>query len=156
MLNFYCISVEGIDKTGKELIRKYLDILGKHKYVLMDRGIISNVAYAKLWHRPYSYELSVFKDWLFVYLTTDKEDWEVRCKLTNEPKIDYDLNKSIFDETVNEFVKLGFQTLTFNTSQMTPYSIAKAIITYMESYEQNRKVELENGKDCACQTQLIG
>ena len=62
MLNFYCISVEGIDKTGKELIRKYLDILGKHKYVLMDRGIISNVAYAKLWHRPYSYELSVFKD----------------------------------------------------------------------------------------------
>ena len=97
MLDFYCISVEGIDKTGKELIRKYLDILGKHKYVLMDRGIISNVAYAKLWHRSYSYELSVFKDWLFVYLTTDKEDWEVRCKLTNEPKIDYDLNKSIFD-----------------------------------------------------------
>ena len=34
--------LEGVYKTGKDTILKYIDIIGKHKYAVYQRGLISN------------------------------------------------------------------------------------------------------------------
>lgn len=122
------ICFDGIDKAGKELIRNYVNILGKYYYILNDRGLISNIAYAKLYNRNYSYDLSKYKDILFVCLTVDKEDWQVRCKLTNEPVINYEKNVEVYQETINYLRNNGIKIVEYNTSEMTPYCIAKHII----------------------------
>lgn len=122
------LCIDGIDKVGKELIRNYVNILGKYYYVLNDRGLISNIAYAKLYNRNYVYDLANYKDILFVCLTVDKEDWQVRCKLTNEPKIDYEKNVEVYQETINYLRNNGIKIVEYNTSEMTPYCIAKRII----------------------------
>lgn len=127
----YMVAVEGIDKVGKEQVLKYLDILGKHKYVLMDRGLISNIAYSKIYGRDYIYDLDQMKDWTFVYLVCDKEDWEVRCKMTNEPKIDYDKHKKAFDEVVDNMIDKGFNVFIYNTTKYTPYYIATQLMNFL-------------------------
>ena len=136
MLNHYCISCEGIDKSGKELIGKYINILGKYKYVLMDRVLLSNIAYARINNRKYEYNLASYTNWIIVYLTVEKEDWEVRCKLSNEPDINYEQHLKIFNATAMELDKAGIPILVYNTSTYTPYAIAKDIIHYMEDRER--------------------
>ena len=136
MLKRYCISFEGIDKSGKGLILQYVNILGKYKYVLMDRGLLSNVTYARMNNRSYEYNLAAYTNWIIVYLTVDKEDWEVRCKLAHEPAINYEQHINEFNATAIEFDKAGIPILVYNTSKYTPYQIAKDIIHYMEDREK--------------------
>ena len=62
MLNFYCISVEGIDKTGKELIRKYLDILGDRRASL-NEWCISKLLEHKAYIREYGEDMPIVKNW---------------------------------------------------------------------------------------------
>lgn len=148
MLKYYCISCEGIDKSGKYQVLKYLDILGKHKYVLMDRGLMSNITYARMFNRSYTYDINQFKYWIFVHLYCDKADWEVRCKLTNEPTIDYKKNIDAFEETTKEFKKHGFHVLSFNTTNLTPYNVAKQVIAYIDKLnrqeeEKNKQLEFD-------------
>ena len=137
-MKHYCISFEGIDKTGKELVGKYVDILGKHKYVLMDRGLISNITYARMYGREYEYDVEQFRNWVFVHLVCDEADWKVRCKLTKEPEIDFFKNTNEFAATFKNFRDLGFNVLTFNTSHYTPYDIATMIIQHMEKLNEER------------------
>lgn len=142
MEKYFSVSVEGIDKSGKYQVLKYLDILGKHKYVLMDRGLMSNITYARMFERGYSYDIDQFKKWIFVHLYCDKADWEVRCKLTNEPTIDYKKNIDAFEETVEEFKMFGFHVLSFNTTNLTPYNVAKQVIAYIDKL--NKQDEEKN------------
>lgn len=137
MLKYYCISCEGIDKSGKEIIRKYINILGNYKYVLMDRGLLSNITYSRLNNRNYEYDLNAYTNWIIVYLIVDKEDWKIRCKLTGEKEIDYDLHMKEFSKTAIELDKSGIKILVYNTSQYTPYIIAKDVIHYMENINKN-------------------
>ena len=58
MLKRYCIEFEGIDRSGKNVVSKYVNILGKYKYVLMDRGLLSNITYARMNGRDYEYDVS--------------------------------------------------------------------------------------------------
>lgn len=143
----YCISFEGIDKAGKWQVLKYVDILANHKYVLMDRGLMSNITYARIYKRDYQYDVSQFKDWVFVYLFCDEDDWNVRCKLTNEPAIDYTKHKLEFDKTYEMFTKAGFKTLSANTSHITPYNLALEIIRQIE--ELNKAQEILDAKEAA-------
>lgn len=136
MLKRYCISFEGIDKAGKELVGKYVNILGNYKYVLMDRGLLSNITYARMNKRNYEYNLAAYTNWIIVYLTVDKADWEVRCALAHEPAINYEQHMSEFNATAMELDKAGIPILVYNTSTYTPYAIAKDIIHYMEDREK--------------------
>lgn len=136
MLKRYCISFEGIDKSGKELVGKYVNILGKYKYVLMDRGLLSNITYARMNDRKYEYNLDSYTNWIIVYLTVDKADWEVRCKLAHEEPINYEQHINEFNATALALDKAGIPILVYNTSVYTPYAIAKDIIHYMEDREK--------------------
>ena len=141
MTKYHHIYLDAIDKAGKNIVGKYIDQLGKHFYTISDRGIISNVTFSRMFNRGYEYDLEQYRDCVFVYLTVDKPDWLIRCKLTNEPKIDYELNRSQFDQTVKDFKDKDFRVLEFNTSELTPYQVAKQVIAYMENLnEQEQRI----------------
>jgi len=131
------IAFEGIDKTGKEIVKRYVDYLGNRKYVLVDRGIISNLVYNnKIFNRNYYYDLNDFKSWLFVYLIADETDIEIRCKLTNEQKYDIKSHLNAFNSTIEELKEYGFNILTINTSHTTPYDAAQEILKYIENFNK--------------------
>lgn len=131
-MKYFSIICDGIDRCGKGTVEQYLKILGRCKYVLMDRGIVSNIAYAKKFNRDYAYDIEQFRSWVFVHLECDKEDWEVRCKLTNEPTISYEDDIKMFRDEFKQLKDKGFHVISLNTSVTTPYDCAKIILKYME------------------------
>lgn len=133
------VFVEGIDKTGKDTLVRYINELTAYKHCVLTRGPISTSAYAYKFKRQYddSYIKSL-KDSLIIYLTADTEDLNIRFKLTNEPEINKDEDKKLFDNTVKALrIKYGLNIKKINTSRYTPYTIAKAIKNYIEEEEKN-------------------
>ena len=131
-LCIYQIFLDGIDKTGKDLIRSYIFYLGKGKYICVARGIMSMRVYSKLYGRKYEYASEPQKNVLNVLLTVDKQDWEVRCKSTDEKLTDYDKETKMFEQEFYALKDAGYEVIRFNTSLNTPYCIARAILNEME------------------------
>ena len=142
-IKVYKIFIDGIDKSGKDLIAAYVDQLSGHKYVVKSRGVLSQIAYSYLYHRTFEYDLSSEANTLHVLLKVDFDDWRVRCKMTNEPEIDFAKNVAAFDYAFDLTAdKLHIEC--FNTSVKTPYRIAEAIIAIAESLDwrqQNDKTD---------------
>lgn len=138
-LKCYQIFLDGIDKTGKDLIRSYIFYLGKGKYICIARGIASMRVYSALYNRPYEYDDACQKNVVNVLLTVDKEDWEVRCKAANEPLTNYEKEKALFEKEFLALEDKGYDVLRFNTSKFTPYVIAKLIIKHMEKINGNNQ-----------------
>ena len=133
------VFVEGIDKTGKDTLVRYINELTNYKHCVLTRGPISTSAYAYKFKRKHddSYIKSL-KDSLIIYLTADTEDLNIRFKLTNEPEINKDEDKKLFDNTIKTLKnKYGLNVVEINTSNYTPYTIAKAIKNYIEEEENN-------------------
>ena len=128
----YQIFIDGIDKTGKDLIRSYIFYLGKGRYICVARGIMSMQVYSKIYDRKYEYDIEPQKNVMNVLLEVDKEDWEVRCKASNEQLTDYEAETSEFEKAYENLKSKGCNVLKFNTSLNTPYCIAMAILNEME------------------------
>lgn len=138
-LKVFNIELDGIDKCGKDSVRPYVFYLEPGKYLCRARGLISQIAYAKLYKRNIDWDaIDYVKNTLFVLLEVDKKDWEIRCKLTNEPNTGF-----TYEEMTKAFrlalyeVKERFnvpenQIFVFNTSKHTPYAIADEIKTHLE------------------------
>lgn len=137
-LKVFNIELDGIDKCGKDSVRPYVFYLEPGKYLCRARGLISQIAYAKLYKRDIEWDgIDYAKNTLFVLLEVDKQDWEIRCKLTNEP------NTGFTYEEMTQAFKLALyelkehfdipenQILVFNTSEYTPYTIANEIKTHL-------------------------
>lgn len=134
---YHTVVIEGIDKTGKDTLARYIDHLCGHWLCLPRRGIVSNLAYATLYGRdPLPvYPLDQHDTEVYVYLRcTSKDDWEMRCKLTNEPPIDYEKNVAAFEITWNNFKRRrrAELSLEFDTSKMTVIQIAEAVVAHLE------------------------
>lgn len=138
-LKVFNIELDGIDKCGKDSVRPYVFYLEPGKYLCRARGLISQIAYAKLYKRNIEWDFADYaKNTLFVLLEVNKHDWEIRCKLTNEP------NTGFTYEEMTQAFKLALyelkerfdipenQILVFNTSEYTPYAIADEIKTHLE------------------------
>ena len=130
------IILEGVDKTGKDTLVQYIDKVCNHKYAVYQRGNISNNAYAKIFNRQtYNYNMS--HNALYVLLTADVEDLKIRFKITNEPNIDIKTHLEVFEDTFTEMTK-DCCTAKYNTSELTPYKIAKSIVDLVDNInEQN-------------------
>lgn len=126
------ITIDGVDKTGKDLLVKYIVHLSNHKYVIQARGIISQIAYSEIYGRPYKYDLNAYKNDVIFYLTAEDEDLKIRHKITNEPKIDLERDKKVFDKTAKYLYKNGIKVIKVDTTHYTPYENAKLIIEYLE------------------------
>ena len=76
----------------------------------------------------------MWKTTLFVRLNVDEEDWNIRCKIHNEPPMPYtfkDMNKA-YDAVFETFRNNGFYVLEFNTTKMTQYKIAMKILEFLK------------------------
>lgn len=92
------------------------------------------MVYSKKYKRPYQYNLEHAKHTVFVYLTTEKQDWETRCRISHEAPINFEEDTKYFDEAIAELKeKLGdeFKILSFNVSHMSLFDIATEINKYM-------------------------
>ena len=127
------ITIDGVDKTGKDLLLQYVVRLSNHKYVIQARGILTQIAYSKIYGRPYKYDLKLYKEDIIFYLTGDLEDLQVRHKITNEPKIDIERDMKVFDETAHKLADNGITVVKVDTTHNTQYENAKAIIKYLEN-----------------------
>lgn len=138
-LKVFNIELDGIDKCGKDSVRPYVFYLEPGKYLCRARGLISQIAYAKLYKRKLEFDAETYtKNTLFVLLEVNKQDWEIRCKLTNEPNTGFTYEemtqafKLALYEVKERFNVPENQILVFNTSEDTPYTIADEIKTHLE------------------------
>lgn len=131
------IEFEGIDKCGKDTIVQYFLKYCPNIYTPKARGIISQIAYTKMFGRNDNYAVNdgYLKNTLFVFLDVDKRDWEIRCKLTNEPHIDYEQSTKEFMTAfsyVRERLNDNNHFMVFNTSITTPFEIVKEVVERLE------------------------
>lgn len=139
-IKVFNIEFDGIDKCGKDTVKSQIWYFAPGMYLPRARGLISQLAYTKLYKREVNYDIErgYVMNTLFVLLEVDKQDWEIRCKLTNEPNtgFTYEEMTQAFDLALYE-LKVRFdvpenQILVFNTSAYTPYTIAEEITTHLE------------------------
>jgi len=126
----YIVEIEGIDKTGKDLVKAYITLLSDYKYIVQSRGLLSNMVYAEKYGRDYDYSL-IYRP-IIVYLDVDEEDRRVRCVLTNEPNIDAEADKRLFNKYKTKLRKSGITIYEFNTTHQTPYQIATQVLELIE------------------------
>lgn len=149
------VEFDGIDKTGKDSIMHQIFAVAPNKYIPKARGLISQVAYADLYKRDAEYLVSdgYIENTLFVLLTVNEDDWNVRCKLTGE----HEKNKSrsdmkaavVYESNMQAFLKAyarltnkygdryGDHFMIFNTSEMTPFQIITKVVERLEELNKD-------------------
>ena len=128
------IVFDGIDKSGKDLIRSYIFYMTNGKYTVTCRGMMSLIAYSKLYNRGYVYDTEKEKQILTVYITVNKQDWLYRCKATNEhTDFTYEDHTAAFEEAYKLYISKGYPIMKFNTSDMTPIQIAQLVVAKIEA-----------------------
>lgn len=130
-MKYYTIVLDGIDKSGKDTIARYIWLLDNRLKTVV-RGWPSLYAYNKKYNRNTDYELP-YKNALYVKLNVNYEDWKIRCDITNEPKIDYQFDKELFAEAFHVLQSNGYNVVAYNTTEDTAYTIALAIVNKMKS-----------------------
>ena len=126
------IVLDGIDKCGKNLLMGVLANLDR-KYILVCRGLQSCLSYDEIYDRPrVKYDFQSHRNELFVFLDIEENDWKIRCKLTNEPKIDYNEHNSVFQKTFDVLANSGLTTFRVYPSKDSVYQMAKAILDFAD------------------------
>lgn len=142
------VEFDGIDKAGKDSIMAQIFSAAPNKYIPKARGLLSQIAYTKLYNRDYEYTVTdgYLENTLFVYLTVDYEDWKIRCDISHEfeknkfrsdmdGELNYSSNSAAFDyayDVVKDKLQDKRQIMKFNTSEVTPYKIIKAVVQRLE------------------------
>lgn len=134
-MKIHCVALDGIDKAGKSTLVKYLAQLSNFTLTILDRGPLTNIVWNKIKNRDINYDMEMWKNCIFVRLSVDKHDWEIRCRIHNEPPmpLSYEEMNKAYDVEFETFKNRGFHVLEFNTTEMTQYKIAEKIIEYLNS-----------------------
>lgn len=130
-LRIYTVIFDGIDKSGKDTIARYVWPLDKRLNVFV-RGWPSLVAYAKKFDRKCEYELP-WKNVLYVYCKVSKDDWKIRCAINHEDmtNLDYEKDSALFDDAFNQLSNNGYHVMTVDTSKVSAYDAAKMIVEHI-------------------------
>jgi len=126
LVNNVAIEIEGMDKAGKDMLAKYLGLLGNYAYTINVRGILTQIVYNDKFGRNNTYVLP-YKPFV-VFLDVDNVDHAVRCSISNEPKININKDREVYLKYIDELRKHGIIVLQYNTTEMTPYNIAKDVL----------------------------
>lgn len=131
-MKYWEIEIDGPDRTGKDTVLKYLEILENYKYSINVRGYISQKVYSKKFNRNYKYDIdSLSKNKFFVLLWAQEEDLKIRGELTKEEEHQYISDNLMFMGEFDELISKGYKGVSFCTSNKTPYYIAKRIVEEM-------------------------
>ena len=143
-IKVFNIELEGIDKCGKDSVKRYFFYLAPGKYLPRARGLLSQLVYTELYDRDIEFDATDYvKNTLFVLLLVDKQDWEIRCKLTNEPDTGFSFEQmqNAFSNSVNrlhrDFDVPTERVMIFNTSHTTPFEISKKVCERLEYLNRN-------------------
>jgi hypothetical protein len=149
-IEVFNVEFDGIDKAGKDSIMHQIFAVAPNKYIPKSRGLLSQIAYSKLYNRDFVYKISegYIQNTLFVLLTVDEEDWNVRCKLTGEHEknksrsdmeagVVYSTNSEVFEFAYNYLLdiygnKYSDHFMKFNTTETTPYNIITQVVERLE------------------------
>lgn len=139
----YEVFIDGIDKSGKDSLARYIDKYCGYTLCVHSRGMLSTIAYNILYGREVDYQNFRGNPCqpLYVLLKVDKKDWEMRCQLTSEPAISYEKNVEVFDRAEEIVKQLGYKVIEFNTTQYTLDTIAKAVVGYIETENSIKLME---------------
>lgn len=134
---YWELEIDGPDKTGKDLLCRYLCEMSAWRFSINVRGLISQLVYAKKYNRNFEYDTSQFsKKKVLILLTGEPKDLAVRCKVTNEPLYDIDKDSLWFEQAADEVEAKGYIVLRYNTSQYTPYRIAQSVLNIIKNLEE--------------------
>lgn len=135
------IEVEGADRCGKDTLVGYLDYMSNRQMPIGSRGLLSTFVYNDIYNRFMSVErqkemIEGNKETLIVLLYGYPEDINLRCKITHEPSVDVvrDMNK--FYEYALKLQEAGLKVLFYNTSERTPYEIARDVMDKIKNHEE--------------------
>jgi hypothetical protein len=142
------VEFDGIDKSGKDSIMKQIFSYAPNKYIPKARGLISQLAYTKIFNRDAEYDVSdgYLDNTLFVLLTVDEDDWNIRCDLSQEHEknknrsdveaaIEWKSNSKAFEDaykTLKSKYNDDRHFMKFNTSEITPVNIIKAVVQRLD------------------------
>ena len=135
VVNNVAIEIEGMDKTGKDTLAKYLGLMANYAYTINVRGILTQLVYNDKFGRNNMYALP-YRPFI-VFLDVDNVDHAVRCVAAGEPKININKDREVYYKYIKKFKELGITVLTYNTSEMTPYMIAKDVIEQLSKIDIN-------------------
>lgn len=140
------VEFDGIDKCGKDTLVHTMFKVFPNYCAYQARGLQSQIAYSKLYNRPWNYPVTegYIQNSLFIYLDVDEEDWLLRLRNSNEIEnnkkrtdvdfvSDYAKHRKAFDDAWNDLIsselgkKYSSHFLYFNTSKMTAVEIAEAV-----------------------------
>lgn len=147
IVNNVAVEIEGMDKTGKDTLSYYLKKLGNYAYTLNVRGILTQVVYNDKFGRKNTYMLP-YKPFI-VFLDVDNVDHAIRCDATDEATINLNKDREVYYKYIELLRSHGIQVYTYNTSEMTPYMIAKDVIdklgrTHIEDFILTEPIKIES------------
>ena len=138
-LKYWEIEIDGTDRVGKDTLLQYLCKLGGYRFSINPRGLLSQLVYTEKFGRDYTFDLSGYsKNKVIIWLYADKEDLDIRCKLTNEPSYTIIEDTNLFDKVYHRLEQEGYNVMKYNTSEMTPYGIAKDVLDKINKKEENK------------------
>ena len=145
-ITVFNVELEGIDKCGKDTIRNTMLNVFPNVCSIKARGILSQLAYERLYNRPWTYPVSegYIKNTFIVKLDINEDDWINRLTLSNEIEnnakrsdvdfiADYKRHMQAFEDAWNYFRNLdvakNYQDhfLCCNTSVFSAVEIANLI-----------------------------
>lgn len=133
---YWNIELDGPDKTGKSTIAKYLTMLSNFRFATHDRGYMTQVVYSKKFNRDYEFSTPDKSHTVYILFYCNQEDHNIRCRINNEPYISYSDDLALFKDVYNKLVEEGYKCLSYNTSKMTAYDIAKDILNNIDNMEK--------------------
>jgi len=137
-MKFSQVVFEGPNRAGKTSAKTAFEKLTNFKYVTIDRSIITNIVYNRLFNRPdYKFDLSQYRDIIFVYCYAPIDIIRQRYIETNHPPFQMKEEIVLYSQVAHEFVKDGFHIVFFDTSIQTSEEIAEKIVKYIDNLEEN-------------------
>lgn len=131
------VIIEGIDRAGKDSVRREIIKQTEGKTLVIIRAFISQIAYSRIYNRKINEEYFFDKakqlanlGAITTYLFANRSDILQRIIDTNEKHIsEYQIvsHQKIFDDVVKEFETIGLEIYHFDSSNQKPDEIAKII-----------------------------
>jgi thymidylate kinase len=132
------VSIDGVDKTGKDTVRDLLVKKTEGKVLVYVRSFISQIAYGRLYSRNID-ERFFMNEMLaddrrgrkFVVLTASKDMIARRCALTYETDLttdDIQRHIDCFKSVVSESIRAGVDVITIDTSHSSALDTVDELI----------------------------
>lgn len=135
------IILEGVDGVGKTSTLVELLKQCNYRYVVYDRGELSNFIYAKKYHRPF---ISLQRNLPFVYVVLTCDENELIKRIRNRG---YDLSDLSKIEEQNEFIKYAkifsndFHVLLIDTTRKSITNVAKEVLEKVDELVNSLKTD---------------